>query len=266
LTAKNARKPTCRRIKSFKQFQTFKPLKSPIDSSYYLNDLNGLNFLNQELEQFAYVASHDLQEPLRMVAGYTQLLAKRYQGKLDEDADEFIAFAVDGAKRMQELIEDLLAYSRVGTRGRPFAAVDCNATLAVVLGNLKAAIDEAGATMTRAPLATMPGDETQLRQLLQNLIGNGIKYRDSKSPLVHVGCARNGDMWRFSVQDNGIGIDPQYTERIFAIFQRLHTQKEFPGTGIGLAICKKIVERRGGKIWVESEPGKDSTFYFTVRA
>jgi len=221
---------------------------------------------NQELEQFAYVASHDLQEPLRMVAGYTQLLAKRYQGKLDEDADEFIAFAVDGAKRMQELIEDLLAYSWVGTKGRPFAAVDCNATLAVVLGSLKAAIDEAGATVTWDALATVPGDETQLWQVLQNLIGNGIKYRDSKPPQVHVGCARDGNMWRFAVQDNGIGIDPQYTERIFAIFQRLHTQKEFSGTGIGLAICKKIVERHGGRIWVESEPGKGSTFYFTLRA
>jgi signal transduction histidine kinase len=221
---------------------------------------------NQELEKFAYVASHDLQEPLRMVAGYTQLLAKRYRGKLDRDADDFITFAVDGAKRMQVLIEDLLTYSRVATTGSPFAAVDCNVTLAVVLSSLKPAIDEAGATVTWDALATVPGDETQLRQLLQNLIGNGIKYRDSRPPRVHVGCTRDGDMWRFSVTDNGIGIDAQYAEMIFVIFRRLHTHREFSGTGIGLAICKKIVERHGGRIWVESVPGNGSTFYFTLPA
>ena len=233
---------------------------------FSLRNAEELRRSNQELEQFAYVASHDLQEPLRMVAGFTQLLAKRYQGKLDKDADEFIAFAVDGATRMQALIKDLLAYSRVGTRGGPFTAVDCNAALAKVLDNLKAAISDAQATVTQDSLPTVAGDETQIQQLLQNLIGNGIKYHDSRPPQIHVGCARDGDMWRFSVKDNGIGIEPEHAERIFVIFQRLHTQKEFPGTGIGLALCKKIVERHRGRIWVESEPGKGSTFYFTLPA
>jgi signal transduction histidine kinase len=221
---------------------------------------------NQELEQFAYVASHDLQEPLRMIGGYTQLLAKRYRGKLDSDADEFINYAVDGAKRMQGLIEDLLAYSRVGTSGKPFAMVDCSAALTDVLDDLKTAIEEAGATVTQGPLATLPGDETQVRQLLQNLIANAIKYRDTRPPVIHVGCVRDGNRWRFCVKDNGIGINPQYAERIFVIFQRLHTQKQYSGNGIGLALCKKIVERHGGRIWVVSQPGQGSTFHFTLPA
>ena len=219
---------------------------------------------NIELDQFASVVSHDVQEPLRMVTAYVRLLQTQYGGKLDSDADEFIGFAVDGAKRMQGLIDDLLAYSRVGTRGKEFTATDCNGVLARTLLNLKTAIDESGAQVTQDQLPTVPGDEFQLGQLLQNLIGNAIKYRGERPAEIHVGCERDGEMWRFAVTDNGIGIDPEYAERIFVIFQRLHTRQEYPGTGIGLAICKKIVERHRGKIWVESEPGKGSTFYFTL--
>jgi len=219
---------------------------------------------NVELDQFASVVSHDVQEPLRMVTAYVRLLETQYGGKLDKDADEFIGFAVDGAKRMQGLIDDLLAYSRVGTRGKEFTATDCNVVLARTLLNIKTAIDESGAQVTQDQLPTVPGDEFQLGQLLQNLIGNAIKYRGERPAEIHVGCERDGEMWRFAVTDNGIGIDPEYTERIFVIFQRLHTRQEYPGTGIGLAICKKIVERHRGKIWVESEPGKGSTFYFTL--
>jgi signal transduction histidine kinase len=219
---------------------------------------------NVELDQFASVVSHDLQEPLRMVTAYVQLLQTQCGGKLDKDADEFIGFAVDGAKRMQGLIDDLLVYSRVGTRGKEFTATDCNVVLARTLLNLKTAIDESGAQVTQDQLPTVPGDEFQLGQLLQNLIGNAIKYRGQRPAEIRVECERDGEMWRFAVTDNGIGIDPEYTERIFVIFQRLHTRQEYPGTGIGLAICKKIVERHRGKIWVESEPGKGSTFYFTL--
>jgi light-regulated signal transduction histidine kinase (bacteriophytochrome) len=219
---------------------------------------------NVELDQFASVVSHDLQEPLRMVTAYVHLLQTQCGGKLDKDADEFIGFAVDGAKRMQGLIDDLLVYSRVGTRGKEFTATDCNVVLARTLLNLKTAIDESGAQVTQDQLPTVPGDEFQLGQLLQNLIGNAIKYRGQRPAEIRVECERDGEMWRFAVTDNGIGIDPEYTERIFVIFQRLHTRQEYPGTGIGLAICKKIVERHRGKIWVESEPGKGSTFYFTL--
>jgi signal transduction histidine kinase len=219
---------------------------------------------NRQLEQFAYVASHDLQEPLRMVSGYTQLLWRRYKEKLDADAAEYIGFAVDGAKRMHGLINDLLAYSRFGTKNTEFARTDCEVVLDRVLKNLEAAAAETNAVITHSPLPIVTADAQQLAQLFQNLIGNGIKYHGSGPPAVHVGCERKGDAWIFSVKDNGIGIDPQYAERIFVIFQRLHTREQYPGTGIGLAICKKIVERHGGRIWVDSEPGKGSTFYFTV--
>jgi light-regulated signal transduction histidine kinase (bacteriophytochrome) len=215
------------------------------------------------------VASHDLQEPLRMVTSYLQLIAQRYRGRLDAAADEFIAFAVDGAARMHRLISDLLAYSRVGTRSRAFEPVDCQAALDQALANLEIAIEEAGATVTRDPLPIVPADEGQLVQLFQNLIGNAVKFHGQAPPCVHISAQRRreaGDEWYFSVRDNGIGIDPQQFERIFMIFQRLHTMAEYSGTGIGLAICKKIVERHGGRIWVESQPGQGSTFYFTLPA
>jgi len=219
---------------------------------------------NSDLQQFAYVASHDLQEPLRMVASYTQLLAKRYKGKLDADADEFIAYAVDGANRMQRLIQDLLAYSRVDTQGQVFEPVSVEALAGYALDNVRAAVEESRAVVTHDPLPTVMADERQLLQLLQNLLSNALKFRGEQPPRVHVSAERRGGEWLFSVRDNGIGIDPQYAERIFAVFQRLHTIAEYPGTGIGLAICKKIVERHGGRIWVESQPGTGSTFYFTL--
>ena len=219
---------------------------------------------NADLEQFAYVASHDLQEPLRMVSNYTQLLAKRYTGKLDADADEFIAYAVDGATRMRTLINDLLAFSRVGTRGKELAPVNMEAPLADALGNLQLAVEESGAAVTHDPLPQVLADDVQMVQLLQNLIANAIKFRSPQPPRVHVGARRQGDSWLLFVRDNGIGIDPKYADRIFIIFQRLHNRDEYTGTGIGLAICKKIVERHGGRIWVESRPGEGATFYFTL--
>jgi len=219
---------------------------------------------NKELEQFTYVASHDLQEPLRMVSSYTQLLARRYQGQLDDAANEFIAYAVDGANRMQRLIADLLAYSRLGTRAKGFAPADCTAVLDQALASLKGAIEESGAAVTHDPLPTVTADNSQLLQLFQNLIDNAIKFRVEERPRIHVSAEQKGSEWVLSFRDNGIGIDPQYAERIFVIFQRLHTREEYPGTGIGLAICKKIVDRRGGRIWVESQPGMGSTFYFTI--
>jgi PAS domain S-box-containing protein len=220
---------------------------------------------NDELGQFAYVASHDLQEPLRMVASYTQLLAKRYKGRLDSDADEFIAYAVDGSNRMQGLIQDLLAYSRAGAAGKALHEISSENALKEALTNLRATIQESGAVVTHDTLPAITTDDTQLAQLFQNLVGNAIKYRSAEIPRVHVSATKNGgNEWVFSVRDNGLGIDPQYFERIFILFQRLHGRKDFKGTGIGLAICKKILERLGGRIWVESQPKKGSTFYFAL--
>ena len=219
---------------------------------------------NTELEQFAYIASHDLQEPLRMVAGYVQLLARRYQGKLDSDADEFIAFAVDGATRMQALIDDLLDYSRVGTRAKKFEPTDCEAALDGALSDLERAVEETGAVVTRDPLPRVMADGVQLGRVFQNLIGNAIKFRGDEPPRIHVSAEEQENEWRFAVRDNGIGIKPRYHDRIFAVFSRLHGRSAYPGTGMGLAICKRIVERHGGRIRVESELGKGSTFYFTM--
>lgn len=219
---------------------------------------------NAELKQFAYVASHDLQEPLRMVASYLQLLDLRHREKLDGEAREFMGFALDGAKRMQTLIVDLLAYSRVGTAGRPLAPTACEEVLQAAMSNLQVAIRESGARITHDPLPTVLGDATQLVQLFQNLLGNAIKFRRDEPPLIEVRAELRDDFWRLSVQDNGIGIEPRYFERIFVVFQRLHGRKAYAGTGIGLAICKRIVERHGGTIEVASEPGKGSTFSFTI--
>ena len=219
---------------------------------------------NSELEQFAYVASHDLQEPLRMISSYVQLLSRRYEGKLDKDADDFIAYAVEGTKRMQQLINDLLAYSRVGTRGKPPVPTDFEDVFSEAMANLKITTEEAGAVVTHDQLPTAMADRLQMVQLFQNLIGNAIKFRGKDVPQVHVSARQEGELWVFSVRDNGIGIDPQFHDRIFTIFQRLHGREEYPGTGIGLAVSKKIVERHGGRIWLESSLGKGTTFYFTV--
>jgi PAS domain S-box-containing protein len=247
---------------------------------------------NADLEQFAYVASHDLQEPLRMVTSYMQLLKMRYGGQLDADADDFIGFAMDGAKRMQQLLLDLLEFARVGTRGNPLLPTDATAACRAAITDLQMAIEESEATVLCDPLPTICGDAPQLERLFQNLIGNALKFRDAKPPHVHISArlisseqeiAGLGEMaserqaplalspahplspfWLFMVRDNGIGIAPEYFERIFVIFQRLHAREEYPGTGIGLAVCKRIVERHGGRIWLESTPGKGATFYFTL--
>jgi PAS domain S-box-containing protein len=219
---------------------------------------------NAELAQFAYVASHDLQEPLRMVSSYTQLLVRRYGDKLDEDAKEFMGYIVDGAARMKQLIEDLLAYSRVGTRGKSFERVAVEAALRRAINNLRAAIEEAGAAISYDALPTVRGDELQLSQLFQNLIGNALKFRSASVPRIHVSAAEKEHEWELVVRDNGIGIEPAYFERIFMVFQRLHNKGEYPGTGIGLAICKKVVERHDGRIWVASQPGEGASFHFTL--
>ena len=231
---------------------------------------------NIELEQFAYVASHDLQEPLRMIASYLQLLARRCEDKLDADGREFLSYAVDGAKRMQSLIHDFLKLSRVGRHAGSFMWTDCSEALQEALSNLKVAIDASGASITHSPLPRIRCDRVQLTQLFQNLIGNAIKFRRREEPpQIHIGAELSKSVpgeagepvmteWLFAVRDNGIGIEKQYFERIFVIFQRLHARGQYPGTGIGLALCKKIVERHGGRIWCESEPGKGATFYFTV--
>jgi PAS domain S-box-containing protein len=231
-----------------------------------LQKVDELNRSNEELEQFANIASHDLQEPLRMIASYTQLLARRYKGKLDSDADEFIAFAVDGVTRMQRLIQGLLAYSRIGTKGKDLRDTSSEDVLQQALMNLRGSIEECGALVTHDPLPVVLADEMQLTQLFQNLVGNAIKYQSPGVPRVHIAAAKNGVKWTFAVQDNGLGIDSQYFERIFGMFQRLHKREEFAGTGIGLAICKKIVERHGGSISVESQTGQGSTFRFDLAA
>ncbi len=219
---------------------------------------------NAELEQFAYVASHDLQEPLRMVASYVRLLERRYKGQLDENADKYIAYAVDGAARMQQLINDLLEYSRVDSRGHEFAPTNCDVLLDHVLTNLKISVEESGAQITRMPLPTVMGDASQLSQLFQNLLGNAIKFRGENPLHIHIAAECQGNEWLFLVRDTGIGIEPQYADRIFEIFQRLHSRGFYPGTGIGLALCKKIVERHHGRIWVESQIGQGSTFLFAL--
>jgi PAS domain S-box-containing protein len=219
---------------------------------------------NEELQQFAYVASHDLQEPLRMVSSYTQLLDRRYGDKLDGDAKEFMEFIVDGAARMKQLIEDLLAFSRVGTRGREFQEVASEAALTKALANLRGAAQASGATVTHGVLPVVFGDNGQLVQVFQNLVGNAMKFRGEAAPRIHVEGEERGQVWLFTVRDNGIGLDPQYSDRIFMMFQRLHNKADYPGTGIGLAICKKIVDRHGGRIWVDSRPGEGCTFGFTL--
>jgi PAS domain S-box-containing protein len=219
---------------------------------------------NRDLEQFAYVASHDLQEPLRMISSYVQLLAERYHAQLDDRADRYIAYAVDGANRMKLLINDLLAYSRVGTHGKPLVLTDSQAVLQEVLADLQVAIEEQQATVTHDALPPVLADEVQLGQLFRNLIGNALKFRGEAPPRIHVGIQRENAAWRFCVADNGIGLEPKYAERIFVIFRRLHGPDEYPGTGMGLAICKKIVERHGGRIWVESQLDQGATFYFTL--
>jgi PAS domain S-box-containing protein len=219
---------------------------------------------NADLEQFAYVASHDRQEPLRMVTGFVELLEQRYAGQLDSDAREFIGFAADGARRMQALIRDLLAFSRVGTRGKEPVAVDANVALRQAMANLEASIRESEATVHSEDLPAVLGEELQLTQLFQNLIGNGIKFHGDNDPVVNVSVRQEGEKAIISVSDNGIGIDPQYADRIFQIFQRLHEREQYEGTGIGLSICKRIVERLGGRIWLESTLGSGSTFHFSL--
>ncbi|MFW6283036.1 MAG: PAS domain-containing sensor histidine kinase [Minisyncoccales bacterium] len=232
-----------------------------------LRELNEkLKRSNEELEQFAYVASHDLQEPLRMVSSFTQLLQKRYQDKLDEDANEFIDYAVDGAKRMQKLINDLLLFSRVGTRGNPFKPTDMNKIIEEIKIDLRQLIQETNAKMLMDSLPTIKADKGQMRQLMQNLILNAIKFRKKdKRPKIDISSKENDNHWIFSVKDNGIGIDQEYFEKIFIIFQRLHNKSEYGGTGIGLAVCKKIVKRHGGEIGVKSQKGRGSTFFFSIR-
>ena len=258
------------------QLENFATLFSPTFELQYVNErLQGqavsqtqasseLQRSNVELEQFAYVASHDLQEPLRMVSSYVQLLANRYGDELDQDAKEFIHFAVDGATRMQVLIDDLLRYARVATQGVTFEPTDCNAVVGRVLADLDAVIKGSGAEVVCDSLPTMEVDASQLGQLFQNLIGNAVKFHGQDPPTVRIEANRRAGNWLFSVSDNGIGIDPRHKDRIFEIFSRLHGRGDYPGTGIGLAVCKKIVERHGGRIWVVSEPGTGSTFNFTM--
>ena len=221
---------------------------------------------NRDLEQFAYVASHDLQEPLRMVSAYTQLLAERYRGKLDEQADKYINYAIDGATRMQELIQDLLRFSRVGRQEMVLQSTDIRLVVEQAIVNLKASIDETGSTVNCGPLPVLLANGPQLEQVFQNLIGNAIKFRDGAIPVIHIGAELKNGNWIFSVSDNGIGIAPEHSEVIFTIFQRLHTRAEYSGNGIGLAICKKIIEQHGGTIWLGNHSGPGCTFNFSIPA
>jgi light-regulated signal transduction histidine kinase (bacteriophytochrome) len=249
----------------FKAMDRESPEAAPRAEARLLRKVEELTRANEELQQFAFVAAHDLQEPLRMVTAYVQLLSRRYRGKLDADADEFIAFAVDGASRMQPLIQSLLAHARIGSAARELPATSSEKALQQALINLRGAIEESGAQVTHDPLPTVVADEMELTQLFQNLVGNAVKYHGAEVPRVHISAAQHGgEKWTFSVQDNGMGIDAKQFERIFGMFQRLHTPQKTAGSGIGLAICKKIVEQHGGKIWVESQPGRGSTFRFVL--
>jgi len=247
------------KLEIFRDITEFKKAEAELRKT-----MENLKRSNAELEQFAHVASHDLQEPLRMVASFTQLLQNRYQDKLDDDANDFINFAVDGANRMQNLISDLLIFSRVGTRGKPFKTTDLNIVIEAVINLFRQIIKETDTKITYKPLPVILADESQMIQLLQNLISNAIKFRSEEPPHIHISGEVKADKWIFSVSDNGIGMDSKYFDRIFIIFQRLHKKSEYRGTGIGLAVCKKIIERHKGKIWVESEVGKGSTFYFSI--
>ena len=220
----------------------------------------------EDLAQFARLAAHDLQEPLRQVINYTQLLGRRYLGRLDTDADEFIGYAIEGAKRMQRLVLDLLAYTEVGLQKAVFAEIEGETALAGALADLRGAIADRGATITYDPLPLIWGDGVQIRMLFRNLISNSLKFQGQTPPHIHIAAIRQNDEWIFSVQDNGIGIEPQYLRRLFLVFQRLHHQEPYPKPGIGLAICRKIVEQHGGRIWVESTPGHGATFFFTLGA
>ncbi len=219
---------------------------------------------NADLKQFAYIVSHDLKEPLLTVEGFVKLLARRYKGKLDDKADEFLKYIINGTQRMQELIKDLLEYSQVGAKAEKFKSTNCSFVVDKAIGNLQATIKKSNAVVTYDELPTVMADISQMVSLFQNLIGNAIKFRSEEEPRVHISADRKEDEWIFSIKDNGIGIDSKDAERIFIVFQRLHNKDEYPGTGIGLAICKKIVERHGGRIWVESKIGKGSIFYFTI--
>lgn len=234
------------------------------DATAHKRSEEALKRSNAELEKFAYIISHDLQEPLRMITSYLTLLQRHYADNLDSDANEFIYYAVDGAQRMRLMIQDLLAYSRVGTQALHIELTDCETVLQEALDNLHASISESNSIVTHDPLPTLTVNPTQIIRLIQNLISNAIKFRGERPTQIHISARRDPQNWLFSVRDNGIGIEPQYAQRIFEIFQRLHTREQYPGTGIGLAICKRIVERHGGRIWVESQIGQGSTFYFTL--
>ncbi|KAF3891158.1 PAS domain-containing protein [Tolypothrix bouteillei VB521301] len=265
ITLQKQAEQTLRQAKNQLEIRVQQRTQELYEANNTLQELNTeLQRSNQELEQFAYVASHDLQEPLRAVAGYTQLLADEYQNCLDETATEYIAYIIDGAARMRQLIQDLLAYSRVGTKGKAFASCDCNTVVRQALNNLLVLIGENNASVDSDRLPTVMADSTQMVQLFQNLVSNAIKFRREEPPKIQIKAELKDEGWLFGVKDNGIGIKSQYLERIFQIFQRLHSRKEVPGTGIGLAICKKIVERHHGHIWAESEPGVGTTFYFTI--